>query len=603
MRFHSVVLVAADARRVLRRFPLVLLSALVAAVAGILALEDTENQDYHLRFLYAASLGLPLFVALTVFPDKARRPLGVKLLLQVTGVAVLVGFFFAWPRWQEPLAFRRYFQLTLGFHLLAAFLPFLGRGELNGFWQYNKTLFIRFLVSALFAAVLFAGLSIAILALDNLFGLEVDGERYFQLWVFIAFVFTTWFFLGGIPDDLRDLETVTDYPHGLRIFSQFILLPLVTIYLVILTLYMGKIAATRVWPSGWIGYLVSSVSVVGILSLLLIFPIQERAENRWVRSYARWFYIVLLPSVAMLLLAIFKRIGQYGITENRYFIVVLSFWLALIALYFIFSRAKSIKMIPATLCVLAFLTASGPWGAYSVSSRSQTHRLSELLSREGVLVDGQIRKAESQMSFEDRREVSAILSYLLGTHGEDSIAGWFEDGLAWVDTMGTDGRGGHEWKTGMKAEQVMDAMGLAYVHQWQREDRKSFSYRSSGPAEAIPISGYDYAFRIENIHASTVLLEGRTYEVVYEMETASLELLGGDTTVVRIPLRDLIERAYELQPRRGPEASEPDSMMVRVESDHASVLVSVRSMSGYEDEGETRLTSFSGVFFVQLKPR
>jgi hypothetical protein len=365
---------------------------------------------------------------------------------------------------------------------------------------------------------------------------------------------------------------------------------------------MGKIAATRVWPSGWIGYLVSSVSVVGILSLLLVFPIQERAENRWVRSYAQWFYIVLLPSVAMLLLAIFKRIGQYGITENRYFIVVLSFWLALIAIYFIFSRAKSIKMIPATLCVLAFLTAFGPWGAYSVSSRSQTHRLGELLTREGVLVDGRIRKAGSEMSFEDRREVSAILSYLLGTHGEDSIAEWFEDGLAWVDTVEAEGRGGQEWRTGVRAEQVMDAMGMAYVQQWQREDRKSFSYWSGGP-EAVPISGYDYAFRIENLHASTVVLEDRTYELTYEMETTSLDLQDEDTTIVRIPLGDLITRAYALPPRRGTGALEPDSMTVMAESDHASVLVSVRSMSGYEDEGDTQLTSFSGVFFVRLEPR
>jgi hypothetical protein len=87
------------------------------------------------------------------------------------------------------------------------------------------------------------------------------------------------------------------------------------------------------------------------------------------------------------------------------------------------------------------------------------------------------------------------------------------------------------------------------------------------------------------------------------METTSLDLQDEDTTIVRIPLGDLITRAYALPPRRGTGALEPDSMTVMAESDHASVLVSVRSMSGYEDEGDTQLTSFSGVFFVRLEPR
>ena len=81
-------------------------------------------------------------------------------------------------------------------------------------------------------------------------------------------------------------------------------------------------------PSGWIGYLVSSVAALGILSLLLVHPIKERKENGWIRTYGRWFYLALVPSIVMLLLAIWQRIAQYGITEKRYFLIVLSLWLA-----------------------------------------------------------------------------------------------------------------------------------------------------------------------------------------------------------------------------------------------------------------------------------
>ena len=601
MRFPSIAFVASEAATVWRRFPVTLLVAFAAAVVGVIAVEDDGNQEFFLRFLYTATLGLPLFVALTVYPGKRGWSSGPKTLVHLAGLAALVGFFMAWPHWNEPVALRRYFQLSLGCHLLVAVLPWLRPGELNGFWQFNKTLFIRFLVSALYAEVLFVGLAIAILALDKLFGLEVPGERYFQLWILIGFVFTTWFFLGGIPADLSRLESVTDYPRGLRIFSQFILLPLVAVYLLILTMYMGKIAITTVWPSGWIGYLVSSVAVGGILLLLLVFPIKERAENRWVLTYSRWFYILMLPSVTMLLLAIFKRIGQYGITENRYFIVVLAFWLAAISLYFILSRTKSIKVIPATLCILAFGTAFGPWGAYHVSLESQTARLGEMLATHDILVGGRVQKAVSDITFDDRRELSAVLSYLVETHGHGSIDGWFEDGLAWADTVGDEARGGNRWKAKMTAKQIMEEeMGLAYVEKWEREDQKSFNYWRPAPITAIPISGYDYSFPIENIHTASVLLDGESYELDYEIETVSLEFKKKEDVIVEIPLRDLIERAHRFHPGDTLSPGVADSMISQVENERIAILVLVRSLSGYTDEEGPRLTGFSGTAFVRF---
>ena len=42
-------------------------------------------------------------------------------------------------------------------------------------------------------------------------------------------------------------------------FAQYTLVPLVSMYLVILTLYFGKVVVTWDWPQGWIGYLVSLI--------------------------------------------------------------------------------------------------------------------------------------------------------------------------------------------------------------------------------------------------------------------------------------------------------------------------------------------------------
>ena len=97
-----------------------------------------------------------------------------------------------------------------------------------------------------------ATLALALAALDKLFGIDVDEKNYPRLWCLIAFVFNTWYFLGGVPRWLGELERTSEYPQVLKVFSQFILVPLVLLYLLILTAYLGRVAITREWPSGWI---------------------------------------------------------------------------------------------------------------------------------------------------------------------------------------------------------------------------------------------------------------------------------------------------------------------------------------------------------------
>ncbi|MBK9320884.1 MAG: DUF4153 domain-containing protein [Bacteroidetes bacterium] len=112
------------------------------------------------------------------------------------------------------------------------------------------------------------------------------------------------------------LEKENDYPNGLRIFTQFVLLPLVTIYLGILYVYELKILITMNWPRGWVSYLVIGFSTAGILALLLVWPLRNDDRYKWVKTFTRLFYIALLPLIALLFFSIYIRVKEYGITET-----------------------------------------------------------------------------------------------------------------------------------------------------------------------------------------------------------------------------------------------------------------------------------------------
>ena len=596
VRLPSLGDVVAAAQRAARRFPLVLAAGAVAAIAGILIIDTPGDDERLIRLLAAATPGLALNFGLALFAERRARTRAAYWLIAASGVVVLFAFWYAWPRWTEPVRAMRYVQLSAAAHLFVAFAPFIGRTEPNAFWQYNRILFLRFLAAAIYAAVLWLGLSGALLALDKLLGVPVADEGYGRLWMVLTFVFNPWFFVAGIPEDLGALETVTEYPRGLRAFTQYVLVPIVAIYLVILTLYLGKVVVTREWPSGWIGYLVSGVAGVGTLSWLLVRPLEDQAEHAWVKTFTRGFYIALMPAIVMLWLAIWKRVDQYGITERRYFLIILSLWLAGVAVYYTISRSRNIKVIPATLCAIALLGFAGPWGAYSVSRRSQTRRLTSVLERDGLLVNGALRPATRAVSDTDATAIRAGLSYLIETHGRPTVERWLGDSLrARVSAM----PGGRFGRAESATAAIMRVLGLPAVPE-SRGRTGSFNYGSRRPRRPLNISGYEYAVDIQGFNWRDSIVVAQGVAVKGSADSTALLVTRAGTTVLTVslvPLVDsLLSSAGGVRPYDVPERL----MTIQAREGEAAALLRLTNISGTSTRPR-RITFLSGETFLRVR--
>jgi len=496
MKLPSIRQLVDHSSNTFSRFPFALTSAVIGTGAWIILFDQSASESsVFLENLAAVGLlGISVFTAITLLCEKLRIPQRQTLLANVAGTGALIIYFLTLPQeiFNSPYSHViRYILLGAGFHFLIAVGPFFRKGQINGFWQFNKSLFLRFLTAFLYSSVLYCGLAAALLAVDQLFDVNIDGDTYGQLWVFIAGIFNTWFFLSGVPDNLDGLEAETAYPKGLKVFTQYILIPLVFLYLVILYAYEIKIIAEWNWPKGWVGYLVLIFSILGILSLLLVHPIKDRIENAWIRFTSKYLYVALIPLVVLLLLAIWRRISEYGLTERRYFVVVLALWLGAMIVYFLISKTKSIKIIPATLCTIAFLIAFGPWGAMGLSEFNQIGHLSEVLTRTAILQNGKIRKATGEIAFEDQRRVSSIVRYLDETHGLSTLQDWFEVNL---DTVGTPADVYRSTLRYGRPQAVVSLMGLQYVDEWQTAVSTSVAYQST-PDSLIDIRGFSYAIR------------------------------------------------------------------------------------------------------------
>jgi hypothetical protein len=543
MKLPSIEQIAVEYSRTFRRFPLVLIGAMLGTVAAITLVEHegTLESSIYYKILLSTILALPLLTAVKLASEKEGLSAGRAWMAQLFAAVLLAAYAVAVPADlpRAPLFnLFRFFAFGIGCCLLLSFLPFRKKGQINGFWHFNQINVFRIMLAGAFAVVLFAGLGLALAALNNLFGMNIPERRYFELWILILGLFAVPFTLAGIPESLTALDSMTDYPRSLKVLGQYVLFPLVLVYFVILYAYIAKIIFTWSWPQGWVGRLILGFSAAGILALFVLDPIREKIETAWIKKVSRWYYLILLPLIVVLFLALWRRISEYGLTEDRYLGLAIGVWLTLIAGYFLFSRSKSIKMIPASLCAFAFLISIGPWGMFSVSEQSQIQRLKEMLAADSILVNGMVQKAPSTVSNEHEVQISAILSYLHQVHGYSAIQPWFSETLR-IDTAGA-----RNWFK--EPEYVAELMGVDFNPYEAPGRDKNFSIYVD-PQTPISISDYEYMVRAGYGGFMANVKPAR------ESETSKIETTADSVTVIflaesapsdtiMISLRPLIDR-------------------------------------------------------------
>ena len=380
-------------RTVLFRYPLVLaMSFIMASTLTLMIQRDWKlnEQFWPIRLLITSGLGISLLFAIKMVSQRIKR----EWLWQLLGLTFLTAYFFILPEKEKQFTEVYAFVIIPSFilsHLLVACIAFVGKNQEIPFWQFNKNLFIHSFLTAVFTGVLTGGVLLAILAVQQLFKIPIEDTTYGETCVMLSIFGSTFIFLLFNEKGLGYLEKEGGYPEVLKFFTQFILIPLLLIYVVILYLYSAKILLSWQLPEGWVSYLVLAYSILGILALLLVHPLKGGPSRSWVKIFSSLFYYSLLPLLVLLFTAIFTRLLQYGFTEARYYVLVLAVWLLGVVLYFILVKKSSIKYIPISLFLLGLFSLTFPYfNAFSVAKRSQKQELELILNNHNLLVKGEI---------------------------------------------------------------------------------------------------------------------------------------------------------------------------------------------------------------------
>ena len=378
---------------IIREYPLVLVMALLAAVSLICMTQSGISQET--EFLFGKiSLVFSLGISLSFALNMVSQRIGKFFLLQLSGILFLLFFYFLLPNEEKNFTEQYAFLIVPTFilsHLLVSFIAFFGQKKELNFWQYNKNLFINIFLTVVFTGVLIAGIQLAIVAVDQLFDFKFNNSYYKNPFIVLSVFGSCFIFLLFNVNGLLSLEKDEDYPQILKFFTQFILIPLLLIYVIILYFYSAKILLSWELPKGWVSYLVLAYSIVGIFALLLVHPLKEDRSKSWVQLFNKIFYFTLIPLLVLLFTAIFTRILQYGYTEARYFVLLLAVWLLAVVVYFIFKVKATIKFVPISLFCFGLFALAFPFlNSFSVAKNSQKKELYKILAENKLLEKGKI---------------------------------------------------------------------------------------------------------------------------------------------------------------------------------------------------------------------
>jgi len=609
----------------LLRFPLVVVSAMVASVLAIYLVEiqdDVVNRMPYINSLLSTALGIPLFYCLKTVIER-KELTGIKpIAVNAFGVLALVLVYVSLPGTDSTtnisLPYIRYAVFNISIHLMVSFAPFLSQGELNGFWQYNKNLFLRFCQSVLYSGFLFLGLVLALSSLRLLFDIDIKGELIGELFIVVIGVFNTWFFISGVPKNISLLDSIEDYPKGLKIFTQYVLIPLLVLYLVILFSYAVKILALWDWPRGIVSYMILCVAVLGIFTLLLIFPFGSQKESAWIKSISRFYYYLLLPLIIMLFIAIGMRIEDYGVTINRYIIVMMGVWLTFVCVYFIVGR-KNIKTIPVSLSVIILACSFGPWSIFTVSENSQVKRLEKILIEGGLMEDGKIKNeaicevdTAGRYSFKNKEmnegiltdslhnEVMSILDYLDDHHGFNKIDSWHTQNVDSIIQSIYNKK--ERWTRVNESEIYMNILGFRYYNIYDKGDNKNFNFSSKDQHDAQAVGKYSHFIPLKIYSNNQV-----EYVKNYQFDSKKLELVYTNSNVVSVSVDGYgdfsfnIEELYELvQTTSNKNAVEKSLMSIRSANEMMEVELKVNNFSGREEKDSVDINSINGYLFLKF---
>ena len=431
-----------------------------------------------------------------------------------------------------------YFTLIPISIVLFLLIPILKKKENKE--KYLQSVFSNFVITGIFAAVLWIGVEIILTTVNYLFFNSGDSLFFrlttYSFW-FITEVFGVSLFLSLLkkPDD--NIENY-EFPFIFNLLIKFVIIPLITIYTGVLYIYMARVIISMHLPKGLISHLVLWYTVFSVFVIILITPFTQK--DKFFENFKKYFPYFSIPLIFASLFAVFQGTYQYGITENRYYVLISIFWLFFCMILYI--RKMNITGIFISLIVCLVISVYSPLSAKNVSNFSQSQRLKRMLVKYGALKDGKISKITQKLTNSQGSQIHTTIQYISDNSTIAKLNFKNEKGEVY-STLG-------DLEKGLDVKESWKDYSIYYSEDEDREkddEHKVVTYKikNSENAEIISdIAGYDNFISYKNVYnedSTNQENESEKYKIILKNKIITINSKNG-TELAKINYEDAVKQ-------------------------------------------------------------
>lgn len=577
-RFKNTIL---NLKKSVERFPITIFLSTALVVLLIVfherphTLTQVQIDDFvRLNMLVGLSVLLSLCIGLLTEKELFTNTFKKVFSYVLGAIILLLYYFLLLPNFDfTPMA--RYIGFALLLIISSFYIPWIKRKE--NFEYYVIKVFSSLLVTFVYSGVLCFGLFAILFTTDQLFDLSIDGKYYYYIFLFVSLIFALALFLSKIPgsqDDLKDYS----YSKSLKVLLLYIIIPLISVYTLILYVYFAKILITSQWPKGLVSHLVLWYSSISVGVIFLISPILK--DNPVGRIFKNVFPKVIIPILAMMFVSIGIRMNQYGITENRYFVVLLGLWVLGIMLYYALAKKTKNIIIPITLSLAILIAILGPLSSFSFAIRSQNDRFDKILLENNMLVDNTIVSNPSIPS-ESKKEITNIINYFESYHHFKDLKSLPEN---------------------FTVSNMESIFGFPYNPYDYYQDQYFYHNLNTSGGLALDISNYDYYINISTWNEQ--IISAKDLDIKYNRNSNELTINQGEEVLLSQNVLDYVLDIYknsDIEVMKEGMTSSVDDMSVEIENEKIKARLIFTSISGQVKEDGIILESADMILLLKVK--
>ena len=410
------------------RFPFTLFFVVGLTIYLLIQINQLGN-NHHERSWTFFALGILLSLSVTLFSEGFKNL--YKIGLNLLAIILLLLYCYLLPEKFNPIHFYQVVSIGIVLFLSAFFVSFFKKENDVSFWEFSKESVIQLFIAVIFAQILMAGLSLAVLSLKELFKMNIDGKVYGDIMVITYVLFGGVFFLANVPDKTKKFEQIYNFNKFLKVLGLYILLPILAIYSLILYGYLIENVIKWQLPNGYVSTLVSVLGVGGFLTMLILFPLRIE-KNKIAELLSKYFPFLLIPLLVLMSVGIFRRLGDYGMTINRLYVLFLNIWLYGICIYLFISKANHLKWIIISFAAVLLISSVGPWSVYHITKRTMIKEIAQLLSESHLLKDGKVIDNQDKSIILDPKlaeQLSEDIKYISSNYGYSELQTFFNDSI------------------------------------------------------------------------------------------------------------------------------------------------------------------------------